>query len=63
MWCALGHYIFNQSVFTFAEVSIACALVLATSEGMNHNQGMCNVSFLSLSLYPLLSVLPLLLCF
>lgn len=31
MWCALGHYIFNQSVFTFAEVSIACSLVLATS--------------------------------
>lgn len=61
MWCALGHYIFNQSVFTF-EVSIACALVLATSEGMNHNQGMCNVSFLSLSLCPLLSVPPSLLC-
>lgn len=31
MWCALGHYIFNQSVFTFAEVSIACSVVLATS--------------------------------
>lgn len=31
MWCALSHYIFNQSVFTFAEVSIACSLVLATS--------------------------------
>lgn len=45
MWCALSHYIFNQSVFTFAEVSIACSLVLTTSQGMNHNQGMCNVSF------------------
>ncbi|GLD69827.1 nuclear factor of activated T-cells, cytoplasmic 1 isoform X1 [Lates japonicus] len=31
MWCALSHYIFNQSIFTFAEVSIACSLVLATS--------------------------------
>lgn len=31
MWCALSHYIFNQSVFTFAEVSIACSLVLATT--------------------------------
>lgn len=31
MWCALGHYIFNQSVFTFAEVSIACSAALATS--------------------------------
>lgn len=50
MWCALGHYIFNQSVFTFTEVSIACSLVLATSSGMNHKKGMCSVSF-SHSLY------------
>lgn len=45
MWCALDGYIFNQSVFTFAEVSIACSLVLATSEGLNPNQDMCNFSF------------------
>lgn len=56
MWCALGHYIFNQSVFTFVEVSIACTLVLATSRGMNHNQGMCNISFSHFSFLPCCSV-------
>ena len=52
MWCALRHYIFNQNLFTFAEISIACSLTLAASEGMNHKRGMCNLSLLlSLALF------------
>lgn len=65
MWCALGCYIFNQSIFTFAEVSIACSLVLATSSGVNQNQGhvqcLCLTFPLCLTLSP--SLTPLLLTF
>lgn len=45
IWCTLAHYIFNQGIFTFAEVSIACSLVFATSEGMNHNHSVRNNSY------------------
>lgn len=57
---------FNQSVFTFAEVSIACSLVLATRKGMNHNHHMCNISFShfpSLPGCPVFSYWPVLITF